>query len=139
MDIPSRSFIQALVFLILVGPLQAQQVFACGMMDATFYDDCCCEDLNNCANADCSDAITTVNNQCCEESIELTFYNEANEELIVIKSYEIRSNVDPPPAITSVFEQLVEPIRFIETRNLYSSPPCYLGSNTYLITQRLRI
>lgn len=134
-----RSIIRALIILLLVGPLQVQQVFACGMMDATFYDDCCCEDHNNCANADCSDAITTENNTCCEESIELNFNNEANEELTVIKSVEIRSNVDPPPAIVFAVEPLVEPIRFLKTSDLYSSPPYSLGSNTHLITQRLRI
>ena len=133
------SVIRALVFLLLVGPLQAQQVFACGMMDTTFFDDCCCEDHNSCADANCDDAITSENNQCCEESIELNFNKEANEELTVIKSVEIRSNVDPPPAITSTVEQLLEPIRFTESSYLYTNPPDSLGSNTYLITQRLRI
>lgn len=139
MKINRISVIRVLVFLLLVGSLQAQQVFACGMMDATFFDDCCCENHNNCADADCSDAITTENNQCCEETVELNFNNEANNELTVIKSVEIRSNVDPPPAITSLIKQLVEPVRFTETSYRYTNPPDKLGSNTYLITQRLRI
>ena len=139
MNMSRRSVIRALLFLLLVGPLQAQQVFVCGMMDVTFFDGCCCEDHNNCSDADCSDAIATENSQCCEESVELTIDNEANEEVNVIKSVEIRSNVDPPLAIVSAIEQLVEPIRFTENSNLYTSPPYSSGSNTYLITKRLRI
>jgi hypothetical protein len=122
-----------------VGPLQAQQGFACGMMDTTFYDDCCCDDHNNCADADCSDAISTEKSQCCEESIQLSFNNEANDEVKVIKSVEIRSNVDPPPEIVFAVGQLVEPIRITVASNQYLSPPCNPGSNTYLITKRLRI
>ena len=139
MNLNHKSIIRALVFLLLVGPLQAQQVFACGMMDATFLDDCCCEDHNNCADADCTDAITTEKVPCCEESIDLSLNYQANETSDVIKSVEIRSDVDPPPAIASVIVQLVEPIRFTVTSDLFTSPPYRPGSNTYLITQRLRI
>jgi hypothetical protein len=108
-------------------------------MDATFFDDCCCGDHNNCADANCSDAMTSKDSVCCQVSTELNYNNEANEDLPVITSVEIRSNVDPPPAITSPIKQLVEPVRFTETSYRYTNPPDKLGSNTYLITQRLRI
>ena len=133
-----RSINRALVLLLLVGPLQAQQVFACGMMDAVFFDDCCCEDHNHCADSDSSGAITPEN-QCCEESIQLNFNNDANGELDVIKSVEIRSDVDPPAVIVIASEQWVKPIRFTEISYHYTSPPDNHGSNTYLVTQRLRI
>ena len=106
-----RSIIRALVLLLLVGPLQAQQVFACGMMDAVFLDDCCCEDHNHCADSDSNDVITPEN-QCCEVSIELGFNDEANCEVEVIKSVEIRSDVDPPVDIVTTRELLVQPVRF---------------------------
>ncbi len=139
MNLHRRLIIRALIFLLLAGPLQVQQVFACGMMDAIFLDDCCCEDHNRCTDSDCGDVITTGNNPCCEESIELNFNNEANEELAVIKSVEIRSDVDPPPVNVFAAEQFAEPIRITVTNDLYSNSPFNLGSNTYLITQRLRI
>lgn len=139
MNLHCRSVIRALAFLLLVGPLQAQQVFVCGMMDTIFLGDCCCEDHNYCADAGCSDAVTTENNQCCEESIELSFNIGANDEVNVIKSVEIRSNIDPPPIIVFAGEPLVEPIRFTETSYLYTAFPDSPGSNIYLITQRLRI
>ena len=139
MKISRISVVRALVFLLLVTPLQAQQVFACGMMGTTFFDDCCCEHHNNCADADCSDATSTETNQCCKQSVELNISNEMTEDLIVIKSLEIRSNIDPPPAITFTLEQLVEPVRFTEISYLHTTLPGNLGSNTYFITQRLRI
>jgi len=138
MNVHRSPIIRALIFLLLVGPLQAQQVFACGMMDAVFLDDCCCEDHNNCGDSDHSDAITPEN-QCCEESIQLSFNGEANSNVGVIKSVEIRSDVDPPVAIVFAGEPFVEPVRFTEISYHYTSPPDSQGSNTYLVTQRLRI
>lgn len=138
MNVHRNTIIRALIFLLLVGPLQAQQVFACGVMDAVFLDDCCCEDHNNCGDSDHSDAITPEN-QCCEESIQLSFNDEANSDVGVIKSVEIRSDVDPPVAIVFADEPFVEPVRFTEISYHYTSPPDSQGSNTYLVTQRLRI
>ena len=138
MTMNRRSIIRALVLLLLVGPLQAQQVFACGMMDEVFLDDCCCEDHNNCENSDSSDALTPEN-QCCEESIQLSFNDEANSDLGVIKSVEIRSDVDPPVVIVFADELLVESVCFAVISYHYTSPPDSQGSNTYLVTQRLRI
>ncbi len=133
-----RPIIRTLIFLLLAGPLQAQQMFACGMMDAVFLDECCCEDHNHCSDSDSSDALTPEN-QCCEVSIELGFSDEINGETGVIKSVEIRSDVDPPVAILIASEQWVNPIRFAEINNYYTSPPDSQGSNTYLVTRRLRI
>lgn len=133
-----RPIIRALIFLLLVGPLQAQQVFACGMMDAVFLDDCCCEDHNNCEDSDSSDLITPEN-QCCEVSIELGFNDEANSEVDVIKSVEIRSDVDPPIEIVIANAQWEEPIRIAAISFPYSRPADSQGSNTYLVTQRIRI
>ena len=138
MDLHHKSIIRALVFLLLVGPLQAQQVFACAMMGAVFLDDCCCEDHNNCADSDSSDEITSEN-QCCEESIQLSFNNEANSEVDFVKPVEIRSDVDPPVTIVIASEQWVKPIRFAEIGNYYTSSPDNQGSDTYLVTQRIRI
>ena len=131
-----KSIFRALVFLLLVGPLQVQQVFACGMMDAIFVD-CCCEDNNCSADSDSSNAIATEN-QCCEVSIQLSINIDANSEIDVIKPAEIRSDVDPPAEIVFATALWVEPIRFTDSSNLYSTPS-YRAGTTYLITQRLRI
>ena len=131
-----KSIFHALLFLLLAGPLQAQQVFVCGMMDAIFVD-CCCEDNNCSTDSDSSDAVTPEN-QCCEESIQLSINIDANSEIDVLKPAEIRSDVDPPVEIVFAAAQWVEPIRFTETSNFYTNPP-YRAGTTYLITQRLRI
>ena len=138
MNLHRSPIIRALIFLLLVGPLQAQQVFACGMMDAVFLDDCCCEDHNNCDDSDHSDALTPEN-QCCEESIQLSFNDGSNCDVSIAKSVEIRSDVDPPVVIVFTDQPFVERIRFAEIRYHYTSPPDTQGSNTYLVTQRLRI
>ncbi len=139
MNIFRRSVVRALIFLLLVGPLQVQQVFACGMMDATFLNDCCCEEHNNCADADCNDAIATENVPCCEEAVELNFSYQANGTLNVIKSIEIRLDVDLPPAVIFAVKQMVKPIRVTVTGYQFLSFPSSPGSTTYLITQRIRI
>ena len=132
------TLVRALVFLLLAAPLQSQQVFACSMLDAVFLDDCCCEDHNNSADSDKGDAIT-VDNQCCEESIQLYFNIDANSEIEVLKSVEIRSDVDPPVDIALAINQWVHPISHTAISALYSNTPNYSGSDTYLVTQRLRI
>ena len=139
MNLHRRSIFQTLLLLLLIGPLEAQQLFVCEMMGTTFLNDCCCEEHKNCADANCSDAITTESNTCCEVSIELNTNHEAYDELTVIKSVEVRSNVDPPPVIIYAVKQLAEPVCIIATRDEYSSLPYKLGTNTYLTTQRLRI
>ena len=136
MYVNQKSIFHALVFLLLVGPLQAQQVFVCGMMDAIFAD-CCCENNNCSPDSDSSDAITPEN-QCCEESIQLSINIDANSEIDVLKPVEIRSDVDPPAEVGYATTQWAEPGHFTVTSNLYTNPPCSAGT-TYLITQRLRI
>lgn len=138
MNIFRRSVIQALMFLLLAGQLQVQHVFACGMMDAISLDDCCCEDHSNCADADCGDAMITGEVPCCEEAIVINFNHQANETLNVIKSIEIRSDVDSPTVIFAV-KQMVEPNCVAVAGAQYLSFPSNLGSTTYLITQRIRI
>ena len=138
MNLHRRYIIQILLLLLLIGPLEAQQLFDCEIMGTTFLNDCCCED-RNCADSDCSDATATESNTCCEVSIELKTNHEAYDELTVIKSVEVCSNIDPPPVIVYAVKQLAKPVCIIATRDEYSSPPCKLGTNTYLTTQRLRI
>lgn len=138
MHIHRRSFIQALVFLLLVGPLQAQQIYSCGMMDAVFLDDCCCEDHNHCSESDSSDELTPKN-QCCEKSIQLTFNDDANSDVSIVKSVEVRSDVDPPAEVVIAEEQWEEPIPIKAIRFHYIRLSDSQGSKTYLVTQRIRI
>ncbi len=133
-----RPIIRALIFLLLVGPLQVQQVFACGMMDAVFLDKCCCDDHNLCTDTDSSDSIISEY-QCCEESIQLGFDDEAISDAGVIKSVEIRSDVDPPIEIIIASEQWQAPIRVTAISFHRTLPVDSPGSDTYLITRRIRI
>lgn len=134
-----RYVVQALIILLLVGPLQAQQIFQCNMMDATFYDDCCCDDHNNCADSDCDEEAVTNEIPCCDTSIELSLNDEAVDISKAIKSLEFRTGIDPPAQIILQQNNLFQ----LNYALVFQTYPKVLihpsGSDTYLITQRLRI
>lgn len=122
-----------LVLMLVAGPLQAQTLFTCAMMDAVM-EDCCCDEM------DSRDALESTSEPCCEKSVELRFDPASDETSVVIKPIEVRSDVDPPPAIP--LEAIVSlPV----DRFVVIVPHCALrsaqdpGTDTYLVTQRLRI
>jgi hypothetical protein len=139
----SPTFLRALLLLLLaIGPMQAQSVFACAMMDTVVHD-CCCEGHtaeDRCMNSDCDQAFGAGDTPCCEPAIEVGIDQEAGKNTPPVKSTEVRSGLDPPQALVSSFD------------GLSPSPPCLVdgvvhslpaagqsGSETYLVTQRLRI
>lgn len=97
-------------------------------------EDCCCDDL------DSQDALETKSEPCCEQTVELRFEPVADETSVVIRPTEVRSDVDPPPAISIEaivglpVDSYVAIVPHCVSRN--SQAP---GTNTYLVTQRLRI
>ena len=134
-----RYVIQALIILLLVGPLQAQQIFQCDMMDATFYDDCCCDDHNNCADSDCDEEADAKEVPCCDKSIELSLNDEAVDISKAIKSLELRTGIDPP-AQTILQRDNLFPLNNALAYQSHSNILIHhSGSDAYLVTQRLRI
>jgi len=141
---PSSSVSKVLLLLLLVvGPLQAQSVFACEMMDEVMVGDCCCvghKSDDDCADAVCDGALHSNDDPCCERSVEVSLDNEARQDAPIFKPTDVRSNVDPPTAILASFNVLEPPRSRVADRVVYPFPNISrAGSDTYLITQRLRI
>ena len=130
---------RVLVFLLLAGPVQAQQVFQCSMMDSTFYDNCCCDDHGNCADSNCDQATDLNNTACCDTSVELNLDNDAVDISKAIKSLEIRSGIDPPAKVLPVHGVLLASSNTLLILAILQRQSHLAGTDTYLITQRLRI
>lgn len=140
----NSSFLRPLLLLILaIGPLQAQSVFACAMMDTVVHDDCCCDGHttdDRCMNPHCDPAFEAGDAPCCEQAIEVGIDQEAGKNTPPVKSTEVRSGLDPPQALVSSFDGLFpSPPRLVD--GVFRSLPAagQSGSETYLVTQRLRI
>lgn len=128
------SFARALLLLVVaVGPLQAQSIFACGMMDTIVHDECCCGEHD-------SAELASGESPCCEHSVEIGVDQEATQDASVAKPAKIDSDADPPrlPVFSSEILFAPEPLRappdFVTAP---AAPPA--ASDTYLTTQRLRI
>lgn len=137
-------YLRALLLLLLaVGPLQAQTIYACAMMDMVVHDRCCCEAAkfeDDRANPDCNATLESSEKPCCERSVEVSVDQEAGQDTLTVKPAEVRSDVDPPQALVSSFDALFPPRPF-PTRGVADRLPGtgQSGSDTYLLTQRLRI
>lgn len=135
-------WISALLALLLAtGPLQAQVLYACTMMDTAMHDECCCDDYDDCADSNCGDSINADETPCCERTVELTKDGEAPQAVVPAKQKaEIKSNVDPSASSIANSELTTAP-RVPSAVSNYppSDYPVTPGSDTYLITQRLRI
>lgn len=130
----------ALVFMLAAGSVHAQIAFACSVLDEIFYDQCCCDDNETCTDSDCDEAFETNNKPCCQTSVALVVDDESDRSSAAIKPVEIRSDVDPPPATVSVVNVYEPAYRFPAfVGNRLTGPTYRPASNTYLITQRLRI
>ena len=136
----NRSFLRPLLLLIflVVGPLQAQTVFACVTMDMVMNVSDSCKTNQDCINMDLNDAVELDQSPCFEQSVILSINQDLQQNIPAINSV-IESDIDPPQAIATTLDfaprqQFVAYIVLPRT-NLNSQS----GSNTYLITQRLRI
>lgn len=132
-----------LLLILVVGPLQAQSMFVCSMMDTVMYGDCCCighKVDQDCIDADCEGEVEASASPCCDRSVGISVDEEARQDIPVVKAVEVRSDVDPPPAIAPSITE-IEP-RHLATASRVDYLPylvCHSGTDIYLITQRLRI
>lgn len=136
------SFVRALLLLFLViGPLQAQTIFACAMMDTVVYDQCCCEDherAETCTNPECDPALDSPT-PCCEQSVEIGVDADSGRDA-TIKQAELRFDADPPPALLSSLERFLAPHALLGPDTFPRLPAAgQSGSDTWLVTRRLRI
>lgn len=132
-----------LLLLLAIGPLQAQTIFACVMMDTVMHDPCCCDEHSAAEDHGESDRDVVLDSSaepCCKRSVQVTIDQDARQDTPIRKSAEVRSDVDPPQALVSSIDALFPPHPLL-TPSLFNRLPAagHSGSDTWLITQRLRI
>lgn len=139
----SSSRVVLLLFVLVVGPLQVQSVFACPMMDEVMHGECCCvghKADEDCVNADFAGAVEANTDPCCERSVTISIDEEARQDARIVKPVEVRSDVDPPTGIVATLpDRNLLPRRVAHLLDFSPPAPFKSGSDTYLITQRLRI
>ena len=139
------SFLLALLFLLMmtIGSLQPKTVFACAMMDMVILYECCCDGHRtdkDCVDSSCDVMLESNRGPCCEQSVEISINEDTRQDSPLVKPVEIRSDVDPPQAIIVNFFDILVPPHSAVALVVHSQPIAGLsGSDTYLITQRLRI
>tara|TARA_R110002096_G_scaffold348189_1_gene541438 strand:- start:14973 stop:15398 length:426 start_codon:yes stop_codon:yes gene_type:complete len=124
---------------IAAGPVSAQALFTCSMMDTAPSATCCCDDQLRCDDWD-GDTPGANRGGCCDISIEIQADFGRDQSAAIGQPVEIRSNVDPPP---------VGLVDFLDGSSFYycdilpgwaeNPRPTLAGNRTYLVTQRLRI
>lgn len=133
----------SLLLALLMGQVQAQSVFKCVMMDEIVRGDCCCEThetADDCGDSACDSPAIGLSERCCDQSVELSFNSDAHDELPVTKPFELRTGVDPPPAVVcSVGLNALAPTRSAIAVLPLPADGHLIRSDTYLVTQRLRI
>jgi hypothetical protein len=137
----NKSFLRPLLLLLIlvVGPLQAQTVFACVTMDMVMNVVDSCKTNQDCVNLDFDNVLDLNQNPCFEQSVALSIDQDLQQNIPIINSV-IESDIDPPQAVGTALDfvlqqQAVLEIVVFPRVNL----PGQSSSNTYLITQRLRI
>jgi hypothetical protein len=123
-----------LMTLLVIGPVQSQTLFACEFMNDIVLDSCCCGEMDK------AEATALPSDPCCEKTLELTVDHTSEQAVDVVKPVEVRSDVDPPPVIwTVVLPETQVPPLVRKAFSLSNSVQQPHATNTYLLTQRLRI
>ena len=112
-------------------------------MDTVILYACCCDGHKtdkDCVDSSCDVMLESNRGPCCEISVEISINEDTRQDSPLVKPVEIRSDVDPPQAIIVNFFDILVPPHSAVALVVHSQPIAGLsGSDTYLITQRLRI
>ncbi|WP_072659973.1 hypothetical protein [Mariprofundus micogutta] len=122
-----------------------QTVFACDFMDGKVQTVCCCEGpeaMMDCetggGGCDTNEAIPASG--CCEVT---DVYQPVLDAVALPGSHSFQLLMldapQPPPVLLSSLLSHGMGVRFQDAPFLYSFPPWGSGTNTYLLTSRLRI
>jgi len=134
---PSKQLVRAVLIglMLIMGSVQADVSYFCGMMDMVIHDDCCC------ADAGMDDMMVANSDQpCCEKSVALSIDVTTDQAQSQVKPIKFESDADPPDIITFAVEnspQIINRAAIISIQRIATSHTG--GSETYLLTQRLRI
>ncbi len=132
-----------LVLMLAIGPVHAQNVLTCAVMGMVMHSDCFCdgdEKDKACVDSRYDTVLDSGDDPCCEHSVKLSIDEDSRQATQIVKPAGVRADVDQPPTIIASFD-VFEPPRTIVKRGVIQSlpAPSRFGSDTYLITQRLRI
>jgi len=131
--------------------LHAQILYACAKIEKTVatvahntnnmakHNAGLCGGHQDCSNLDCDSDVNSKQGLCCEESAALTISPDTQQNTPAINLTEVESDVDPPKVLDTTFDIIFPSptiAMFVVRPRINSVLP---GSNTYLITQRLRI
>ncbi len=134
---PSKQLVRAVLIglMLIMGSVQADVSYFCGMMDMVIHDDCCC------ADAGMDDMMVANSDQpCCEKSVALSIDVTTDQAQSQVKPIKFESDVDPPDIITFAVEYSPQIMnRASKSSVRRTSILLTSGSATYLLTQRLRI
>jgi hypothetical protein len=140
-----RTFIRPLLLalILVIGPVHAQAMMACAAMDMSMSSEHDCDDhkkTSDCLDSGLDTTVDSVDDPCCEPSVELSIDESTRQNTPIVKPAEIHPGVDLIQAIIASF-YVIEPPRgaALLGSNQSFPTPSRPGSNTYLITQRLRI
>lgn len=119
--------------------MQAQTVFACASMDMVMNVSDNCKTNQDCVNMDFDDVVDLNQIPCFNQSVVLSIDQDLLQDLLVINAV-VDSDIDPPDVIVDTIYR-VFPRQFVLV--FVAVPRTSLSgqssSDTYLITQRLRI
>jgi len=139
-----RSF---LLLTLAAGPLQAQTVLLCQMMEMPRQETCCCHDAETAREADadttcdrpsCHTTPRAEVNGCCDQAVEVSFEPDAASPFA--KPAMDRADLDLPIPLLVTFELQPPPsapLRKATPPRVSVATP--LGTLLYLRTERLRI
>jgi hypothetical protein len=130
-----------LLLMLSAGPIQAQTVLLCDMMEVPRQETCCCdgpEPARECDEPQCHVAPRAEADGCCDSKVEVSY--EADAGPTIARPADHRTGLDPPHPILVAYELAVPP-------RTAARPPIPRpvsvaiadGSNLYLVTERLRI
>ena len=138
-----------LALLAVAGPLQAQLIYACSVMEQSFQGSCCCEDLNQAhdplAAQDClggsAGSPELVERPCCDTDLEISVSQDAEDGVLGPSQHTRDANPDPPQpiAVLPSDSPVVLAPRTATSHAAGVLVPWQAGTATYLLTQRLRI
>lgn len=133
----SRALVVLLLIALVPGPLKAQEIFTCLMMEKVL-EQCCCEHTGRNDIAD--EGLGNDADYCCERSIELEVDETSLQLAPNAKSFELKSSLDPPATFIATFHNYNETVALRPSSpRVHAVHVSFAGTETYLKTRRLRI
>jgi hypothetical protein len=133
---PSKHTVRAILLslMLIVGSVQADVTYFCGMMNTAMHDDCCC------ADAEVDHMMLDDTEPCCEKSVDLLVDTITGQVPAAAQVTKFESDADPPDVFDFVFS--ITTLFPATSVAFQSSSEQFLrddGSAIYLTTLRLRI